>query len=100
MEIANNGLEALSHYKEKEYDIILMDCQMPVMDGLEATKNIRQFETTSEKNRTPIIALTANAMEGVESTCLKAGMDAYLTKPVKKSQLEDIVVRFVSTNFQ
>lgn len=100
VEIANNGLEALSHYKEKEYDIILMDCQMPVMDGLEATKNIRQFETTSEKNRTPIIALTANAMEGVESTCLKAGMDAYLTKPVKKSQLEDIVVRFVSTNFQ
>ncbi|HEY4324321.1 MAG TPA: response regulator [Mucilaginibacter sp.] len=82
-ELANNGQEAVEAANQKDYDIILMDMQMPVMDGLEATKVIRK----TVAKQPVIIALTANAMADDEETCLKAGMDDYISKPVKLEEL-------------
>jgi osomolarity two-component system sensor histidine kinase NIK1 len=77
-------VEAVGRHK---YDIIIMDIQMPVMDGFEATRTIRQIEVAESKMRTPIIALTAHAIQGYREECLKNGMDDYLTKPVRKKRL-------------
>jgi PAS domain S-box-containing protein len=85
--IANNGVEAIEKWREGGIDIILMDCMMPEMDGYEATRQIRSIEKVEQKKRIPIIALTANAMEGDEKHCLDAGMDDYLTKPFNKESL-------------
>ncbi len=85
---ANNGLEALEHFGQKRFDAILMDCQMPEMDGFEATAAIRQREAAEpQRGRTPIIALTANAMDGDRERCLTVGMDDYLSKPFSNADL-------------
>lgn len=84
--IASNGEEALFQLLLTDYDLILMDCQMPVMDGFEATKAIRQM-SVAEKNKTPIVAITANAMKGDEEKCLRAGMNDYLSKPIQNEIL-------------
>ena len=88
-DIANNGREALEAVKSRQYDVVLMDCQMPQMDGFEATRAIRTFEAKAgaEKPRTPIIALTANAIKGDRELCLDAGMDSYVTKPINPPDL-------------
>ena len=83
---ATNGREAVSMFKLKTFDLIFMDCQMPEMDGFEATKKIREIEE-KRGSHTPIVALTAHAMEGYRETCLEAGMDDYLTKPIKEAEL-------------
>ncbi len=77
-EVAGHGEEAISLWKTNSFDVILMDCQMPIMDGYVATQKIRQMETNS---RTPIIALTANAMENDDIRCINSGMDDFLSKP-------------------
>ncbi len=82
-----NGEEALQSYISRPPDLILMDMAMPVLDGLDATRKIREFEKQNGIDRKPIIALTANAMTGDRDTCLDAGMDDYLSKPVIKSNL-------------
>jgi len=87
IDVANNGKEALDMFGTKKYDLILMDIQMPVMDGITATKKMREIETTT-KNRVPIIAITANALSGDRDHCLAAGADDYLSKPF---QVEDLV---------
>ncbi|MFO7724709.1 MAG: response regulator [Oceanipulchritudo sp.] len=87
---ANNGQEALETLRTHRFDLILMDCQMPVMDGFEATRIIRESESCRHRD-TPIIALTALAMSGDEERCLKAGMDAYVSKPVGKEKLMEII---------
>jgi two-component system sensor histidine kinase/response regulator len=92
VEVANNGIEALRACERRRFDIILMDCQMPEMDGFEATGHIREQETV----RTPIIALTANAMEGDRERCLAAGMDDYVSKPFKRAQIEAVLQRWVA----
>ena len=80
---ANNGEEAVKMAKEKHYSCILMDCQMPILDGFEATKSIRS--NGCQNRNTPIIAVTANAMSGDRERCIRAGMDDYIRKPIKKS---------------
>jgi signal transduction histidine kinase/ActR/RegA family two-component response regulator len=92
---ANNGLEALDRVAERAFDAILMDVQMPVMNGLEATRAIREREHGSGQ-RTPILALTANAMQGDRDAGAAAGMDAYLTKPVDMAALRDALAKVTS----
>ncbi|WP_179137247.1 response regulator [Candidatus Entotheonella palauensis] len=90
VEIANNGREAVTAVTHgTDYDMILMDCQMPEMDGFEATRQIRQWEQETTRQPIPIIALTANAMEGDRERCLQAGMSDYLSKPFTLAQLQD-----------
>jgi CheY-like chemotaxis protein len=80
---AENGREALAVLEQRSFDLILMDVQMPEMDGLEATRAIRSSEAASG-SRVPIIAMTANAMSGDRQMCIDAGMDGYVAKPVKR----------------
>ncbi len=90
-EIAINGFEACDAVRKKHYDVVLMDCQMPEMDGYEATDLIRQWEREQGKARIPIIALTANATKGDIRKCLDAGMDAYCSKPINPQALIQLV---------
>lgn len=91
-DIAVNGLEALRACEYKDYDIIFMDCQMPVMDGYEATRKIRAVE--GNEKHTVIVAMTAYSMKGDERKCLEAGMDAYLSKPVNLDQVLNILQKY------
>ena len=91
--LCQNGKEAVDQFVKYEYDLILMDCQMPIMDGYEATKRIRDLETIHAKKHTPIIALTANAMSHDENKCLSAGMDAYISKPLHQDRFLKLVVQ-------
>lgn len=104
-DIVSNGLGALEALSRGKYDLVLMDCQMPEMDGYEATRRIRRLE--SEQNsqggtrlrhpaHIPIVALTAHAMEGDREQCLEAGMDDYLSKPFTRNQLMDVLQRWLS----
>ncbi len=95
-ECAVNGLLALESVAETVYAAVLMDCQMPVMDGLSATREIRRREAKSG-GRIPIIALTANAMEGNRERCLDAGMDDFLPKPFSQAQLHEVLRRWAPT---
>ncbi len=91
--IAQNGKEAFELYQKKKFHLILMDGQMPVMDGLEATQAIRKFEEKQGgSTHIPIIALTANAMKGDRERFINSGMDDYITKPIKRKALEDAIV--------
>ncbi|HEY9049920.1 MAG TPA: response regulator, partial [Gammaproteobacteria bacterium] len=95
-EVANNGSEAVERIsKQQQYDLILMDCQMPVMDGYAATGQIRTLEQHSNQ-RIPIIAMTANAMEGDRDKCIDAGMDDYIAKPVKQAELKEKIYHWLS----
>jgi CheY-like chemotaxis protein/two-component sensor histidine kinase len=86
--LANDGREGVDAYFSQDFDLVLMDWQMPVMDGLEATKEIRA-RGGGDSRQVPIIALTANAMEGDRKRCLEAGMDDYLSKPILERQLRE-----------
>jgi PAS domain S-box-containing protein len=88
--IANNGAEAVEAYRKHEFDLVLMDVQMPVMDGFEATQRIRDIERTRDKY-TPIVAMTARAMKGDEEHCLRVGMDSYMAKPFRAAKLAEIL---------
>ncbi|MEL6300399.1 MAG: response regulator [Pseudomonadota bacterium] len=88
-EIAENGLEALDITERKSFDVVLMDCQMPEMDGFTATQAIRDREQARGHARVPIIALTANALQGDDGKCFAAGMDDYMTKPFKLEALRE-----------
>ena len=92
-DIAEDGVEALRLWREKHYDLILMDCLMPNMDGYEASVKIRQEENT--QGRIPIIALTANAAETDRQRCRQSGMDEVVTKPYRKHELEDVLDRWL-----
>lgn len=92
VEVAENGSEAISALEKDTYDLVFMDCQMPVMDGFEATRTIRK---QSKYQNLPVVALTANAMEGDRELCLASGMDDYLSKPINQNELLRTVNRWV-----
>jgi CheY-like chemotaxis protein len=94
IDVVATGLEALAALKRTTYDLVLMDCQMPEMDGLEATATLRQREQQIQKRRTPVIAITANAFEGERERCLEAGMDDYIRKPFNRDDLRVILQRW------
>jgi CheY-like chemotaxis protein len=95
-EIAKDGVEALDAVKERAYDLVLMDCQMPVLDGFEATAVIRHNETRGRsKARLPIVALTADAVDGDRERCLAAGMDDYLAKPFSQGELRSMLEKWL-----
>jgi signal transduction histidine kinase/CheY-like chemotaxis protein/CHASE1-domain containing sensor protein len=100
LDIAANGQDAVNMIKTGHYDMVLMDCQMPVMDGFEATKAIRSWEKEQERDATPIVALTANAMKGDREACLAAGMDDYLSKPVRVENLRMTIHKWVQDRRQ
>jgi CheY-like chemotaxis protein len=88
---AADGNQALAHVDAERFDVILMDCQMPELDGFEATARIRA--RGDDRAKTPIVALTANAMNGDRERCLAAGMDEYLSKPFNKRALSEAIGR-------
>jgi PAS domain S-box-containing protein len=92
-EVVANGQEALDALARQHYDVVLMDCQMPGMDGYEATTELRRREAGG--SRTPVVAMTADAMKGTAERCLAAGMDAYLSKPIHREQLIDTLHRLL-----
>ncbi|WP_288408718.1 ATP-binding protein [uncultured Herbaspirillum sp.] len=93
VDIASNGAEALEKLGQRKYALILMDCQMPILDGYETTRRIRRLQ--GELAHTPIVAMTANAMAGDREQCLEAGMDDYLTKPLLRSQLAAMLAHYL-----
>lgn len=94
-----NGQEAIDAVLSNHYDLVLMDCQMPELDGLEATRQIRELEKQGLlKNKIPIIALTANAIKGDRERCLEAGMNEYLSKPVQRDQITTVMEQFLKHN--
>jgi len=95
VELANNGLEAFEKLKDNNYDLILMDIQMPVMDGVEATHEIINYEEEENLEHTPIVALTANALEGDRERFIEEGLDDYIAKPIKTSELLFILKKFL-----
>lgn len=96
-QLVENGEQALQKMQQPhDFDLLLMDCQMPVMDGYTATRSIRQYEAENKLRRTPIIAMTANTMENDKVACLQAGMDDYITKPVVQDGLQQVLARWLS----
>jgi CheY-like chemotaxis protein len=94
--VAANGEEVLHRVSQDRFDMVLMDCQMPVMDGYEATKKIRSMQEEGGIDHFPVIALTGSALKGEKERCLAAGMDDYLLKPVRREALEGAVRRWVT----
>ena len=98
VDIAENGKIAVEKFEKNQYNLILMDIQMPVMDGYEATKQIRKIEYNLKKIKTPIIAMTAHSLKCFKNQCLMAGMDDYIAKPIIKKDFITIVNKWVKLN--
>jgi CheY-like chemotaxis protein len=95
MDEANNGREALELFERNEYSLVLMDIQMPIMDGFAATRMIRRVEERSGRRRTPVVALTAHAYEADIRRCKEAGCDDHVAKPFKKMILLQCLARYL-----
>jgi CheY-like chemotaxis protein len=96
--VVKTGKEAVAIWKRQPFDVILMDVQMPEMDGFEATSIIREAERISSGGHTPIIALTAHAMAGDRQRCLTAGMDGYISKPIQVHNLFEVIASVCAVN--
>jgi CheY-like chemotaxis protein len=97
--LASNGMEAFEDFKNKDYDLIFMDIQMPEADGFQSTALIREYEKqTSKPSKIPIIAMTANAMKGDKEQCITAGMDDYISKPFTAVAIQAILRKYTQTN--
>jgi CheY-like chemotaxis protein len=99
-DVVADGLEAVRALELINYDLVLMDCQMPEMDGFEATAMIRDVNSKVLNHDVPIIAITANAMKGDREDCIAAGMDDYLAKPVKQSELSEMLGKWLKSDDQ
>ena len=95
IELANDGNEAVEMFKNNKYDLILMDENMPHKNGIEATKDIISYEKQNNLHHTPIVALTANALQGDREKLIAAGMDEYLSKPLNKDHLNTILHKYL-----
>ena len=95
---ARDGAQAIELYGANAFDLLLMDCEMPGMDGYEASRRIRALEAQTNRPRTPIIAVTAHALTGDREECLRAGMDDYLSKPVSERRMVDVLTRWLSAD--
>jgi two-component system sensor histidine kinase/response regulator len=93
--VANNGQEAIAHLQKSSFDLVLMDVQMPLVDGLEATRLIRKQEKETGIHQ-PIVALTAHAVKGDQERCEAAGMDGYLAKPIRPEELDAVLQKYMS----
>jgi CheY-like chemotaxis protein/HPt (histidine-containing phosphotransfer) domain-containing protein len=94
-----NGRQALDAVQDEPFDLVLMDCQMPEMDGFDATRRIREMESSGQlAGHLPVIALTANAITGDRERCVEAGMDDYLSKPFEPQSLFEILARFLASS--
>ena len=92
-----NGALAVAAFRNNTYDMVFMDCQMPVMDGLEATRQIRTLEKSEPtRGHTPIVALTAHSFDGYRDECIAVGMDDYMTKPVSTDDFRNMLSRWVA----
>ena len=94
-DVVEDGVQALAALREKQYDLVLMDCHMPEMDGFDATVDLRRLERELGRRPVPVIALTADVQKGIEQRCRAAGMDSYLSKPFTRRQLADILARWL-----
>jgi len=94
--VAENGQKAVEQAESTKFDLILMDCQMPIMDGYEATRKIRQFSEGQTAQDVPIVALSANAVTGDEDECFSAGMNDHIAKPVSQDKLIAILTKWLS----
>jgi two-component system sensor histidine kinase/response regulator len=95
--MVENGTEVLAILEKEMFDVVLMDCNMPVMDGFEATRAIRELEHAGLRSRSLIVAMTANATQEDRDRCLAAGMDDYVSKPILMAPLREVLVRATST---
>ena len=95
VESADDGAEALARLQREKFDLVLMDVQMPVLDGLEATRRLRAHEAAGGTPRAVVVALTANATAGDRDVCLGAGMDDFIAKPVHREQLAAMLQRWL-----
>jgi CheY-like chemotaxis protein len=93
-ELACHGRQAIEMWRGGQYDLIFMDCHMPELDGYQAVRLIREYESEGHLRRTPIVAMTAQAMQGDRERCLAAGMDDYISKPVKLENIEQTLERW------
>jgi two-component system, sensor histidine kinase and response regulator len=93
--VAKNGVEAVEAFSTAAFDLVLMDCHMPELDGFEATRKIRSLEKHGNLKRVPIVALTANAMQQDREECLNAGMDDHLSKPYSRLQMRETLARWL-----
>ena len=93
---ASNGEEALSAMKAKQYDLVLMDCEMPVLDGFSATEQLRAWEAAEQRTRTPVVALTAHILNEHKERARQVGMDGHMSKPVEMSQLRELIEHWVA----
>jgi len=96
VDVASGGEESVEAARERHYDLILMDVQMPVMDGFQATRNIRKLQNSNSASRTPIIAVTAHAIHGYREKCIENDMDDYITKPLRKKTLLELVGKWIN----
>ncbi len=93
IDVAKDGLAALKMFQKNRYDLVFMDCQMPILDGFEATKQTRGIEKEEARGKTPIVALTADAMIGDREKCIKVGMNDYLNKPIKTQDIREMLAK-------